>query len=950
MLLFNVFLIGQVNGQHQIDLLSPKFNTFITEFKNDIWIASTNDGWNRFNGIGTTHFKLNDTLSGLNDEVLQSALFKDLEGGFWTSTYNSICYFDASVQKFKSFQLQIDNEIIDEGYHVFASIKSFIYLKAGDTILVYDTGQKRIVEIIGLSYGMRFGVKGDLIVACPWLLNDGVEIWKKSNDWVKKIVKFTDCEFYEKEIQVSQVLFYKTEIFLISNIGLINLDMTDPCLSTIYPSPNIEFNIAFLFKNNLLISTKGDGVFVFDLLKNEYSQLLTDESDGVQLLTNSPADIFVDKVNRLWLSYYDVGIQIVSNVDELISKKIKAANNWLKFDHYEDLVVYTDKKNKFVVDGLDSNMPKIEIVNSKNIDLKQILDIEIIDSLNALVFGNFQIRNYTFTNRDFKMVPFEFGQRIMDKKMFKDSLYVIANFHLFSSSLNELRFEKRESCKYEGEIFGFGPFTNTYKSYFLNTSEFWINGPSIDTLINVGSYLNQVTNDSLQNNFYCATNSGLYKIDSTYKVSKLATAPWEIDNKTISEIDYQDGYLYMSIENKLARYHIETAELKYFTKDRFEHTPVFAIQDSVIHVAEKYVTSYHIHEAFTDTNNYTLKFDELKINREVFDHRSVDLTNGLDLHYTQNEVALTYYTNNWHNADLSSVRYKLLPHYPEWTIVENGAEVEFPFLPPDDYQYVVQGILPSGEMTEMTKFDFEINPPWWRTYWFYSLAGLSLISLGFFLYRYRVGQLTQALRIKNELNQLEKSALQAQMNPHFIFNCLNSIQSFIMDNEKEQAMEYLGKFAKLIRLNLNASVDSQIRLDQEILILENYLALEQLRADHSFDYEITNSNDLYPEEIEIPPMLIQPFVENAVIHGMKGLTSDGMINIDFHEEDTTLLIDIKDNGSGNIKNKLSKKHRSLGMSITQKRLAHINKASSDVYSIEELPSDEGTYIRVRIAL
>ena len=404
----------------------------------------------------------------------------------------------------------------------------------------------------------------------------------------------------------------------------------------------------------------------------------------------------------------------------------------------------------------------------------------------------------------------------------------------------------------------------------------------------------------------------------------------------------------MSVENKLARYNVESTELRYFTKDQFEYSPVFAIQDSLIHVAEKYVSTYTLEEAFNDTNQYELKLDELKVNREVLDHRSVDLTSGLDLDYTQNEIAFKYYTNNWHNAKLSSIRYKLLPHYPDWSIAKNGEEVEYPFLPPDQYEYQVQGILPSGEMTDMTSFDFEINPPWWKTIWFYSLVGFSLASLAFLLYRYRVGQITRSLRIENEMNQLEKSALQAQMNPHFIFNCLNSIQGFIMDNDKEQAMEYLSKFAKLIRLNLNASVDSSIRLDQEILILENYLALEQLRADYGFEYDISVDQNAHAENIVIPPMLLQPFVENAVIHGMNGIDQGGKIDVNFKTTNNSLVADIIDNGAG--EKRQIKKHRSLGMSITAKRLAHINESVTNSYSIEQFPCENGTHVRVRIQL
>jgi sensor histidine kinase YesM len=190
----------------------------------------------------------------------------------------------------------------------------------------------------------------------------------------------------------------------------------------------------------------------------------------------------------------------------------------------------------------------------------------------------------------------------------------------------------------------------------------------------------------------------------------------------------------------------------------------------------------------------------------------------------------------------------------------------------------------------------------------------------------------------------QNAALQAQMNPHFIFNSLNSIQSFIMSNEKVQAMDYLTKFAKLIRQTLKSSAESQISISEEVESLCNYLELEKLRMDNRFDYSIKCINTDSIMDVLIPPMLIQPFVENAVIHGMKSKQNEGTIQITLEYKPPFIEATIFDNGQY-IDPSNQSKHKSLGTKITNARLSIVNNA--DFHVIPEV-SKEGTTVRLEI--
>ena len=185
----------------------------------------------------------------------------------------------------------------------------------------------------------------------------------------------------------------------------------------------------------------------------------------------------------------------------------------------------------------------------------------------------------------------------------------------------------------------------------------------------------------------------------------------------------------------------------------------------------------------------------------------------------------------------------------------------------------------------------------------------------------QVEEQTHELRTANF--ELKRQALSAQINPHFIFNVLNSIQSFILDDKLDNAEKYIAKFSRLMRFYLDSSVKPTISLNAEIDALERYLQLEQLRFDNSFDYKVNFDGKTSQIKTNIGSMLILPFVENAVWHGMRGIDYQGEITIDITVINNQLLdVVIDDNGSGIEKSKTYKRkgHESNGVRITRERI------------------------------
>jgi tetratricopeptide (TPR) repeat protein len=200
-------------------------------------------------------------------------------------------------------------------------------------------------------------------------------------------------------------------------------------------------------------------------------------------------------------------------------------------------------------------------------------------------------------------------------------------------------------------------------------------------------------------------------------------------------------------------------------------------------------------------------------------------------------------------------------------------------------------------------------------------------------------------QLSQQKTALELQALRAQMNPHFIFNCLNSINRFIINNDVKEAADYLTKFAKLIRIVLEQSGKSFVPLEDELKCLQLYMDLEALRFEPPFQYKI-NCNGTDISSVMIPTLLIQPFVENAIWHGLQGINKTGKINIDIHVDDKILHCKICDNGVGRTASVLKEKSpgkKSLGMNITQHRLQLFDSAeyANSAIEIFDLTDDEG---------
>lgn len=272
--------------------------------------------------------------------------------------------------------------------------------------------------------------------------------------------------------------------------------------------------------------------------------------------------------------------------------------------------------------------------------------------------------------------------------------------------------------------------------------------------------------------------------------------------------------------------------------------------------------------------------------------------------------------------------------------------VRFTSLPPGNYTFESRVVNEDGTLSNILHQSFNIEKPWWQKWWFILSIILITLAVLYFILQFKLKTLAKKNRDKLEQAKIQEAlrnsqliALKAQMNPHFIFNALNSIQEFIVLNDKMNANFYLGKFADLMRLTLDLSNKEVISLSDELKVLKLYLELENLRFEENFEYTITTHEIADVLSIKIPAMLIQPYVENAVKHGLLHKQGLKKLTISFSIKNTDILIcTIEDNGIGrkrsNEMNTLrTKKHTSFATGATKKRLELLNYGRSNSIAV-----------------
>lgn len=347
--------------------------------------------------------------------------------------------------------------------------------------------------------------------------------------------------------------------------------------------------------------------------------------------------------------------------------------------------------------------------------------------------------------------------------------------------------------------------------------------------------------------------------------------------------------------------------------------------------------------------------ENIAVNYKLID--SLNVTK-LVLKSHENNISFSYKTINLKNPKNIEYRYQLNNEFTPWS---HQNQVDFANLKAGNYQFTVQskeGSLLSKKVT----FSFFIETPMYQKAWFIILCIAFLCLLLALFIELHIRKLNkknqqkiETLKVANHLLTIEQKALQLQMNPHFIFNVLNGIKALGNSGDSKELNKTISQFSILLRSVLNNSRLEEISLHDEIETLKNYLELEQKMNSKSFEYSIqTSLNNIDSEEILIPPMLLQPFIENCIKHAFQPNTSDAKIKLLIEVKNRFLHFTVEDNGIGfhqSKKVKVKSNHQSVALEVTKERIQHLSKYNS--FSIEEIKEQneiKGTKIGFKIPL
>jgi sensor histidine kinase YesM len=620
-------------------------------------------------------------------------------------------------------------------------------------------------------------------------------------------------------------------------------------------------------------------------------------SDG--LPNSSINDINQDKIGYLWLATNN-GYSKFDGVTFVNYPQIKAN------------CIFTNKSNTYI--GLKNGLLIINNNISTFYKSKEILKIRLINGkiVLATVEGLSLLKeNYILPLKINTLIDFSI---INDVISFKDHIFIASNKGLWS--INEL-YKPKEIIE----------ISNDNYVLFLKS-----NNQLITATKNNG--LKIIHNNAILKNISTTTNCT--------SIKKINNEIWVATKE--NGIDVLDANNF-TFKRKINKYNSDISS---------KINTVFKDNQNSIWLASTNKGLYK----FSYTKEPTLPkiyFESVLVNYTKIDSLN---TENLELQPNENNISLSFKSIDLKNGKNIKYQYQLNNETKPWT-TEN--KVSFANLKSGKYNFAVQA--KNGDLvSKKISFSFFIKTPFYKKVWFYIICGVILCLIFAVITEIYIRKINKKneekitlLKRENHLLSLEQKALQLQMNPHFIFNVLNGIKALGNSGNSKELNKTISQFSVLLRSVLNNSRLEEISLQDEIETLKNYLDLEQKMNKNSFNYAIeTFLNNIDAEEILIPPMLLQPFVENCIKHAFKAAIKNATIKLNFKVHKQSLYFSIEDNGIGFYQSKKEKSntnHQSVALQVTKERIEHLSKYNS--FTIEELKTEKeisGTKISFKIPL
>lgn len=924
------------------------YNIF-QDTKGFIWLA-TDEGLTMYDGFKYTTFK-----SDAQTSTAGSCIQEDAIGRIWYENFDGYLYFVDAKRK----ELSKLNQTESIGYIPFGITKKHIFLFQNDGIEVYNCRDLSLIKRIPF---VPIGLEHANCDGTNYYFIDDNKLYKLTEN-----LELTSSSYiFDSKELTKQIYFNGKYLMLVSKLNETKkLHIFDQQL-------NYKFDLALnvpvfihgatFIDNQYWISTP-EGVVVLNG-SWKYKTYFEDKSVSA---------VIKDRQNNYWFSTTNEGVFVVPDLmntvhalNNIHPKKIVKLNNG-------KLLIGT-KKGELVLAAHDLTSFKTVYQSPIRNEIQYVY----VDPKNQFV---------AFVSK---------GLTILRTQDY--------------SEIQNINFSMKEICAIDSNYFAFaasglyGVFKNPLntlqqpstwdaflKQFRMSPTSFW----QLSTNVRARAVAFDEKNDAI----YYGTNNGLFKI--TKDKSQ------EIKNKEesvyVSKIVVHNNDLYVlstrgnlfkirqngNFEPLNHRFGISDFDVKLVK--RFGDILVFLSHNNVhsldLNSGEHKVyridiASYDINDFLLDDSNLYLITDEGVIRTEANLKASIDnraplfyindfqiqyvarnIGDNLSVPYNQNQVSINFSILDFGNSNTIPV-YQQLNQGPWELISAESRTLSFPNLAPGEYHIRFK----LGDVIQSQELKFTIRLPYWRTWWFVLLIVVAGFGLGMAAYVYKRRQLFKKLALLEEKIELEKNlsksiltSIKAQMNPHFFYNALNTIQAYIFTNDADNASKYLSKFSKLTRRILEMSEAEFVNLPEEISTLSLYLDLEQSRFDGDFSFKIHVDESLDMEMTRLPPMLIQPYIENAIKHGLLHKQGEKILEIRFEKWNQFLQISIDDNGvgrklSGELNSIKYAKHKSFASQANAKRINVLNSSLDNKVTLEiEDKLDQnsvplGTCVTIRIPL
>lgn len=919
-----------------------------------------------------------NTYQGLpTSEIFQ--IVQDKTGILWIATDNAMVYFNGyEFVKVKN-PLNLDqcfvNVIIDKQNRIYAlSLSNNLYQIIHNELKLIHKSLKNTPNF-SLLKPIEIDSKHLLIQDNLSLLNfdklnyriqkstiyetEGIHIIHNGLN-TNYLAKLRSGNYYKK----IKIFDHKLNTIILSNISTNLLQVSDK----IYSLDKLGFII------------EGENKTIFYSLK---------ENKIYELKLKNISTTFISQKEEIWVGFKGNGVRRYKNILDLIQHKSTSYFNNVTITN-----IYEDNKNGIWFSSLENGIyyaPNLNIINIYPSDNNDIINCSAINNNSVIVgLSNKKIFEYNLEN---------YSKKYLTSYPYHDKLYDIIydpnSKRLFAGFILSFCTNNKNWTKFSKDLYTVKKFNNTNDTIFLSSFNgvFYINTyeDKIESLVpdklNIRSHCVYAKNKNLmigtifglyQSNLKDAwkckvtpnlineevrciesfrdslwligTMNGLYILDNQFKIKLFLDENSGITSKSIYTIytesknriwlGTKQGLILIDIDSNLC-YKIQTFKSEDGLCDD-EIIDIYEKNNKIIIVTKKGIS------IISETNWIKESMSPLISNIIVNDNKPFKEI----LNYFENDLTIEFITHNISMLGKIQYRYKINKGVWQYTF---DRTIRLLSLLPSKYNIQIQSQNEDKTWSESTILKFTIKPKYTDTWWFYTLIAIASILIFGLLFKRYFDRQKEKLKTEQRISDFEKSTLQAQMNPHFIFNSLASIQNFILKNDRDSALKYLSKFSALVRKILNQSRENEISLENEIELIDNYLQIEKLRFEDKFEFIITHNLSNSDLNCKINNLLIQPIVENAVIHGVSKKQGNGLIEIDFKKSENLLTVVVKDNGHGYFPSKVdeSNPNKSVGMSITEIRLRLINKMKDNIIIENLMDSNNviiGTQVKISIII